>query len=60
MVLGEREPGEDENDEGVKWDWKDYVAFVIALLQTSLLPILIIIGILGLFILFLFIGRTIT
>jgi len=60
VVLGERESGEDENDEGVKWNWKDYVAFVIALLQTSLLPILIIIGILMFFILFLFIGRTIT
>ena len=40
-------------------DWKDYVAFAIALLQTVLLPIIIIIVILMFFILFLLIGRNI-
>lgn len=31
---------------GVKLDWKDYVAFTIALLQTTLLPfVLLIVGI---------------
>lgn len=59
VVHDESGPGNEENDEGVKMDWKDYVAFVLALLQTSLLPILITMGILVLFILFLLMGRNI-
>ncbi len=35
----------DDGDEEVELDWKDYLAFVIALLTTNLLP-LILIGIL--------------
>lgn len=59
MVPSERGSEEEENGEGVKMDLKDYVAFVIALLQTALLPVIIIIVILVSFILFLLIGRNI-
>jgi len=43
MVALDRQGSEGgEDEDGVKLDWKDYVAFVIALLQTALLPIIII------------------
>ena len=44
----------------MKLDWKDYVAFVIALLQTALLLIILILIVLLLIVLFIWIGGTIT
>lgn len=35
MAFGEREPEDKDNGEEVKLEWKDYVAFVIALFQTA-------------------------
>lgn len=57
MTFGERE--KDDNRDKVKLNWKDYVAFVIALLQTTLLPIVIIIVIIMLLVLVLLIGRNV-
>jgi len=60
MVALDRQGSEGgEDEDGVKLDWKDYVAFVIALLQTALLPIIIILAVLLLIVLFIWTGRTI-
>jgi len=54
----EREREEDKDRDKMDLDWRDYVAFIIALLQTTLLPIILIVVILVLLILLLFVGRT--
>lgn len=34
-------PDEAQSDEGVKLEWKDYVAFIIAAFETVLLPVIV-------------------
>jgi hypothetical protein len=41
---------EEDEKERPRLDWKDYIAFVIALFETALFPILIILGVLILFV----------
>jgi len=48
--------GEDE-EEHPHLDWKDYIAFIIALLETSLLPILIVLGVLIVFVIILWLVK---
>ena len=59
MAFDERESEDKDNGKEVKLDWKDYVAFIIALFQTSLLPIILIIGILMLYVFVILIGKNI-
>ncbi len=48
----------EEKEEPPKLDWKDYVAFVIALLETALLPFILFIGILILIVVVLSLTKT--
>ena len=50
MVVGEK-PKKDDN--AVKLEWRDYVAIAIAAFQTTLLPIVIFLGVLALILLLL-------
>lgn len=49
MTSKNSEPKKDKDN--AKPDWKDYIAFVIALLQTTLLPIILAIIVLLVFVL---------
>ena len=58
MPFNNSEPKKEKDNEEL--DWKDYIAFVIALLQTTLLPIILAIIVLLVFVLLVWFSRNIS